>query len=1264
MASDFYISNVKLEYQKLRDRVEKLEKEKEMLMAELGHREQNFCGNILAFVESLFLNTKYSDILFKTPNVLVPGHRFVLDARGGVWNVYTEDGVEYINIQGYCQNVCEAFILWTYRGILEEYEAQCLSDLMTLAREFCLPSLFTQCEIALIPLVTRENCLSLYSSSHRLRATRLLDHCFSFMSRVWVRKLINIYLVFQPNFSVKEISAVSAPVLQSFLEKYSKFPVHSAIILGRDDTVLSLLNVDHPKAKLLVNQLNENGLSPLYMALKDAHFELAEKLIGLGADINALIGPTDEKQPVTQFAFRKNHYEAVQFLLLHGSNCDFCDSISSRTLLHNLAVTDAKEMSEAVINIAKTLIQQSANISSQDIDGNSPLHLSILHNNSSLFNLLINHSKKPNLDLPNNQGLCPLWLALVRKFNFRDPSVYGFKSNSLTSNSYDFASQLIENGANVNYRFTDVHYSALNGKSLKNPLPGDTLLLAASRIGWESAALFLLDHSQCDPTLESFTQGETVFHIAVEAELSNLCNRLIMRNDTDPNRLRFSKVNIITSDSEEILSQTSYESTCVKESNQMNFTKSLNPFDDDYESNDYCNLLSNPMDNISCQVNSSHLSTDSAVNGTIISTPSVLDSSSLRGIKSDHKSTQQIYCSPLHLAVQHKMFGILEFYLENNANVDWLLLNESGDSVISLLLWSEQFQLVKRILESMCNQSKDTSASHDSKFNESDNAIQSFLNKIPTKCNDPSLLIQSIERDQFEVVKFLVEHDADINENETDCQSYFNPLWTALKLRRWTVADYLVNHGANVNSWAPFNGTNAKVTLLHRAIHENNEEAGVFLVKRNCDVNAFAQFDYSVDKKKSDHIIPELARSPLHMATLIGMYELVQVLISSNRVYINQQDYNGETALHLAIRSKNEKLANLLIEAPQIDYTVRDAQAYTVFHVAVDLRQRAIAQSLLKKDPSLALQVDSSGRNFLHIAIENFDREAIFLLIQIGVDMNACVRDAHRLTPFHLAIKTGVDEDILRSLLLAGASINSQTPQKQYGLHLAVIYNRPELVHCLLENGADPNSQDSERNTPLHLAVRHARVDCLVKMLNHSATNCYCINIRGQLPIHLLAQHQGPVSVEMLEYLLEVSVANQINAQDAAGNTPLILAYQAGNISLCTALLQAGASLGILNSEGDTVFSLNKKKYKSSTPGHVLSQLLDSLIQEPRWEDGSVCVECCVKFGITNRKHHCRHCGRLLCAQCSAFEIPIVKYELSKPVRVCEVCFIFLNNPS
>ena len=38
-----------------------------------------------------------------------------------------------------------------------------------------------------------------------------------------------------------------------------------------------------------------------------------------------------------------------------------------------------------------------------------------------------------------------------------------------------------------------------------------------------------------------------------------------------------------------------------------------------------------------------------------------------------------------------------------------------------------------------------------------------------------------------------------------------------------------------------------------------------------------------------------------------------------------------------------------------------------------------------------------------------------------------------------------------------------------------------------------------------------------------------------------------------------------------------------------------------------------------------------------------------------------RHCGRLLCAKCCNKQMPILKYELTKPVRVCEVCFDFLT---
>ncbi|KAH3876984.1 hypothetical protein DPMN_000837 [Dreissena polymorpha] len=67
------------------------------------------------------------------------------------------------------------------------------------------------------------------------------------------------------------------------------------------------------------------------------------------------------------------------------------------------------------------------------------------------------------------------------------------------------------------------------------------------------------------------------------------------------------------------------------------------------------------------------------------------------------------------------------------------------------------------------------------------------------------------------------------------------------------------------------------------------------------------------------------------------------------------------------------------------------------------------------------------------------------------------------------------------------------------------------------------------------------------------------------------------------------------------------------------------------------------------------------LAKEPPWSDGEMCLECTVKFSLKNRKHHCRHCGRLLCAKCSSKDMPIIKYNLSKPVRVCDVCFDVLS---
>lgn len=58
-----------------------------------------------------------------------------------------------------------------------------------------------------------------------------------------------------------------------------------------------------------------------------------------------------------------------------------------------------------------------------------------------------------------------------------------------------------------------------------------------------------------------------------------------------------------------------------------------------------------------------------------------------------------------------------------------------------------------------------------------------------------------------------------------------------------------------------------------------------------------------------------------------------------------------------------------------------------------------------------------------------------------------------------------------------------------------------------------------------------------------------------------------------------------------------------------------------------------------------------------------VCYECDSQFTIFNRRHHCRLCGRVFCAKCTANSIPAPSDDLNckredwERIRVCNFCF-------
>lgn len=68
-----------------------------------------------------------------------------------------------------------------------------------------------------------------------------------------------------------------------------------------------------------------------------------------------------------------------------------------------------------------------------------------------------------------------------------------------------------------------------------------------------------------------------------------------------------------------------------------------------------------------------------------------------------------------------------------------------------------------------------------------------------------------------------------------------------------------------------------------------------------------------------------------------------------------------------------------------------------------------------------------------------------------------------------------------------------------------------------------------------------------------------------------------------------------------------------------------------------------------------------AVLTEAQWEadrEARDCKQCGERFSVARRRHHCRNCGGIFCAQCS--ENTMALPSSSKPVRVCDACYALL----
>ncbi|XP_054610200.1 rabankyrin-5 isoform X2 [Dunckerocampus dactyliophorus] len=620
--------------------------------------------------------------------------------------------------------------------------------------------------------------------------------------------------------------------------------------------------------------------------------------------------------------------------------------------------------------------------------------------------------------------------------------------------------------------------------------------------------------------------------------------------------------------------------------------------------------------------------------------------------------------TPLHLAIAHNHPDVVSVILEQKANAlhasnnfqiipDFSLKDSVDQTVLGLALWTGMHTIAAQLLGSGAS-----------------------IND--TMSNGQTLLHMAIQRQDSKSALFLLEHQADINvrtlEGQTALQLAISnqlplvvdaictrgadmsvvddkgdpPLWLALENGLEDIASTLVRHGCDATCWSK-GPSGCQQTLLHRAVDENNEVSACFLIRSGCDVNSPRRPGPNGEGEEEARD----GQMPLHLASSWGLEEVVQCLLEFG-ANVNTQDAEGRTPIHAAISNQHNVIIQLLISHPDIRLNIRDRQGMTPFACAMTHKNNKAAEAILKREPGAAEQVDNKGRNFLHVAVQNSDIESVLFLISVQANVNSRVQDAAKLTPLHLAVQAG-SEIIVRNLLLAGALVNELTKHRQTALHLAAQQDLATICSVLLENGIDFAAEDENGNNALHLAVMQGRLNNVRSLLTESNIDAEAFNLRGQSPMHILGHYGKENAAAIFELFLECMPEYPLDKPDNEGNTVLLLAYMKGNANLCRAIVRAGARLGINNNQGINIFN-----YQVATK-QLLFRLLDMLSKEPPWCDGSNCYECAAKFGVTTRKHHCRHCGRLLCHKCSIKEIPIIKFDLNKPVRVCDICFDVLT---
>ncbi|KAJ5078143.1 phytochrome-interacting ankyrin-repeat protein [Anaeramoeba ignava] len=306
------------------------------------------------------------------------------------------------------------------------------------------------------------------------------------------------------------------------------------------------------------------------------------------------------------------------------------------------------------------------------------------------------------------------------------------------------------------------------------------------------------------------------------------------------------------------------------------------------------------------------------------------------------------------------------------------------------------------------------------------------------------------EENSFEIIKYLVENNANVNSKTKTNQTPLHLVCQFQKQNALEIIKYLIKKKADVN--AKNNQNQTPLHLVCQFQKQNALEIVKYLVKNGANVN-----DLINDKISPLHLVCQFQKKK--------GFPILKFLVE-NGADINLQNHIGDTPLNIIFDKKHKNLFEMmkyLIEKGA-DINAKNHLGQTVLHAFLDFRRKnpdqvKIVKFLLENGADINLGTTMAEDTPLHSIInstENKKFELVKILIENGAEVNAR-NESYQSTPLEVCchFPTKESPQIVEYLIEKGALINTRNVNNQTPLYLAIQKNHKKLVEILLMNNAN-----------------------------------------------------------------------------------------------------------------------------------------------------------------------------------------------------------------